>query len=60
MNKIDMVPDEELHELVEMEIAELLGKYEYDESSPVVKGSALFASQDTNPGNILFYIYFSI
>lgn len=44
MNKIDMVEDEELHELVEMEISELLDKYEYDESSPVVKGSALMAS----------------
>lgn len=44
-----MVPDEELHELVEMEIQELLAKYEYDESSPVIKGSALAACQDNQP-----------
>jgi len=45
MNKIDMVPDEELHELVEMEIRELLSKYDYDgDDTSVVKGSALAAS----------------
>lgn len=50
MNKIDMVPDEELHELVEMEIRELLSKYEYDgDDTAVVKGSALAASNDTDP-----------
>lgn len=50
MNKIDMVPDEELHELVEMEIRELLSKYEYDgDETAVVKGSALAASNDTDP-----------
>ena len=50
MNKIDMVPDEELHELVEMEVRELLSKYDYDgDNSPVVKGSALAASNDSDP-----------
>ena len=42
MNKVDMVDDEELLELVEMEVRELLSKYEYDgDNSPVIKGSAL-------------------
>mgnify|MGYP000297753810 FL=1 len=42
MNKVDMVDDEELLELVEMEIRELLSFYEYDgDETPVVMGSAL-------------------
>jgi elongation factor Tu len=42
MNKVDMVDDEELLELVEMEIRDLLSFYEYDgENGPVVQGSAL-------------------
>jgi len=44
MNKVDMVDDEELLELVEMEIRELLSFYEYDgDNAPVVQGSALGA-----------------
>ncbi len=44
MNKVDMVDDEELLELVEMEIRELLSFYEYDgDESPVIQGSALGA-----------------
>ncbi|MDL2345857.1 elongation factor Tu, partial [Deinococcus sp. MIMF12] len=44
MNKVDMVDDEELLELVEMEVRELLGKYEFPgDDLPVVKGSALQA-----------------
>ena len=44
MNKVDMVDDEELLELVEMEIRELLSFYEYDgDNTPVVQGSALGA-----------------
>ena len=44
MNKVDMVDDEELLELVEMEIRELLSFYEYDgDNSPVIQGSALGA-----------------
>ena len=44
MNKVDMVDDEELLELVEMEIRELLSFYEYDgDNGPVVQGSALGA-----------------
>jgi len=44
MNKVDMVDDEELLELVEMEIRELLSFYEYDgDNAPVIQGSALGA-----------------
>jgi len=42
MNKVDMVDDEELLELVEMEIRDLLSFYEYDgDNTPVIAGSAL-------------------
>ena len=42
MNKVDMVDDEELLELVDMEIRELLSFYDYDgDNTPVVAGSAL-------------------
>jgi len=44
MNKVDMVDDEELLELVEMEIRELLSFYEFDgDNTPVIRGSALGA-----------------
>ena len=44
MNKVDMVDDEELLELVEMEIRELLSFYEYDgDNTPIIQGSALGA-----------------
>jgi elongation factor Tu len=44
MNKVDMVEDEELLELVEMEVRELLSSYEFDgDELPVVPGSALKA-----------------
>ena len=44
MNKVDMVDDEELLELVEMEIRELLSFYDYDgDNAPVIAGSALGA-----------------
>jgi len=44
MNKVDMVDDEELLELVDMEIRELLSFYEYDgDNGPVIQGSALCA-----------------
>jgi elongation factor Tu len=42
MNKCDMVDDEELLELVEMEIRELLDKYEFPgDDTPIIRGSAL-------------------
>ena len=41
MNKVDLVDDPEILELVELEIRELLSKYEYDgDNTPVIKGSA--------------------
>ncbi len=43
LNKVDMVEDEELLELVEMEVTELLEKYGFDPESPVIRGSALKA-----------------
>jgi elongation factor Tu len=44
MNKCDMVDDEELLELVEMEIRELLSKYDFPgDDIPIIKGSALKA-----------------
>ena len=44
MNKVDMVDDDELLELVEMEIRDLLNFYEYDgDNGPVIAGSALGA-----------------
>ncbi|MEO6879297.1 MAG: elongation factor Tu [Gemmatimonadaceae bacterium] len=44
MNKCDMVDDEELLELVEMEVRELLSKYDFPgDDVPIVKGSALKA-----------------
>ena len=42
LNKCDLVDDEELLELVEMEVRELLAKYDFDgDNTPVVQGSAL-------------------
>src|SRR5690606_31310073 len=44
LNKADMVDDAELLELVEMEVRELLSKYEFPgDDTPIVKGSALKA-----------------
>ncbi|MAI20066.1 MAG: elongation factor Tu [Kiritimatiellaceae bacterium] len=46
LNKCDLVDDEELIELVEMEIQELLAKYEFEEDSPIIRGAALPAIQN--------------
>jgi elongation factor Tu len=44
LNKVDMVDDPELIELVELEVRELLSKYEYPgDDTPIIKGSALAA-----------------
>ncbi len=43
LNKCDMVDDEELLELVEMEVQELLEKYDFPSDTPIVRGSALKA-----------------
>ena len=50
MNKVDQLDDEELLDLVEMEIRELLAEYEFDDECPVIRGSALKATEgDTGP-----------
>jgi elongation factor Tu len=58
LNKVDLVEDEELLELVELEIRELLTRYEFDgDNTPIIRGSALKAlnsdgkrgSPDTDP-----------
>jgi elongation factor Tu len=47
LNKVDQVDDEELLELVELEVRELLSKYEFPgDDIPIVKGSALKAGED--------------
>lgn len=49
LNKVDMVDDEELIELVELEIRELLSKYNYlGNDIPIIKGSALKALNEDN------------
>ncbi|MFC1801864.1 elongation factor Tu [Patescibacteria group bacterium] len=49
LNKVDMVDDEEMIELVEEEVRDLLTQYEFDgENAPVIKGSALKALEATS------------
>lgn len=44
LNKVDMVPDQELIDLVEVEVRELLNKYEFPgDTTPIIRGSALKA-----------------
>jgi elongation factor Tu len=50
MNKVDMVDDPELIELVEMEVRELLSSYQFPgDEIPIIKGSALCALEGTKP-----------
>jgi elongation factor Tu len=50
MNKVDMVDDEELLELVEMEVRELLSSYQFPgDDIPITKGSALAAVEGKTP-----------
>ncbi len=50
MNKVDQVDDEEILELVELEVRELLSKYDFDgDNIPIIKGSALAALEGRNP-----------
>ena len=54
MNKVDQVDDDELLDLVDMEIRELLSKYEFPgDDTPIIRGSALKAmeSMDAEEGN---------
>ncbi len=51
MNKVDQVDDDELLDLVEMEIRELLSKYEFPgDDIPIIRGSALGAENALNDG----------
>jgi elongation factor Tu len=50
LNKCDMVDDEELIELVELELRELLDKYEFPgDDTPIIRGSALKALESDDP-----------
>jgi len=50
MNKVDMVDDEELLDLVELEVRELLSKYQFPgDTIPIIRGSALMALEDKDP-----------
>ncbi|MFN7186253.1 MAG: elongation factor Tu, partial [Alphaproteobacteria bacterium] len=50
LNKCDMVDDKDLLDLVEMEVRELLSKYNYPgDKTPIIHGSALAALEGTNP-----------
>jgi elongation factor Tu len=49
MNKVDLVDDAELLDLVDMEVRELLSKYEFPgDDTPIIRGSASNAMNDTN------------
>jgi elongation factor Tu len=50
MNKVDMVDDPELLDLVELEVRELLSKYDFPgDKIPIIRGSALMALEDKDP-----------
>ena len=49
LNKVDLVDDEELLDLVELEVQELLAKYDFEDDTPIIKGAAFPALQ--NPGD---------
>ena len=50
LNKVDMVDDPELLELVELEVRELLSSYQFPgDDIPIIKGSALMALEDKQP-----------
>lgn len=48
LNKVDLMDDEELLELVELELVELLSKQNYEEDTPIVRGSAVAALECTS------------
>jgi elongation factor Tu len=50
LNKVDMVDDPELLDLVELEVRELLSRYEFPgDKIPIIRGSALMALEDKSP-----------
>ena len=46
LNKVDLVDDEELLDLVELEVQELLAKYEFEDDTPIIRGAAFPALQN--------------
>jgi elongation factor Tu len=53
LNKVDMVEDAELLDLVELEVRELLSKYEFPgDKIPIVRGSALYALEGKDEGKL--------
>ncbi|MEM6333501.1 MAG: elongation factor Tu [Planctomycetota bacterium] len=46
LNKVDLVDDEELLDLVELEVQELLAKYDFEDDTPIIKGAAFPALQN--------------
>jgi elongation factor Tu len=53
LNKVDMVDDPELLELVELEVRELLSSYQFPgDDIPIIKGSALFALEERGDGEL--------
>src|SRR5690606_31511661 len=52
LNKVDMVDDPELLELVELEVRELLSEYDFPgDETPIIKGSALLALESGDPNS---------
>ena len=52
LNKVDMVDDKDLVDLVEEEVRDLLTKYEFDgKATPIIRGSGLKALENPEPGN---------
>ena len=52
LNKVDMVDDPELLELVELEVRELLSSYDFPgDDTPIIKGSALKALESGDPNS---------
>lgn len=50
LNKMDLIKETEMVDVIEMELKQLLKKHEYDpEKTRFVRGSAISAIQDTNP-----------
>ncbi|MEQ9455049.1 MAG: elongation factor Tu [Phycisphaeraceae bacterium] len=45
LNKVDLVDDEELLDLVELEVQELLAKYDFEDDTPIIRGAAFPALQ---------------
>jgi len=46
LNKVDLVEDEELLDLVELEVQELLAKYDFEDDTPIIRGAAFPALQN--------------